>query len=88
MVVENIQLARRQLREIARALEAIKYWLLGAHASVPLSSPESHPLAEVDVTTDPVAGFHGAVEHILDKIGALMNDVLEVAGLAEPEEEA
>ena len=63
--MDVLQRARRELREIARALEGIQYRLLGAHASVPLSSPESNPLAEVDVTTDPVAGFHGAVEHIL-----------------------
>ena len=81
MAREKIQLARRQLREIARALEAIKYWLLGAHASVPLSSSERASLAEVDVTTDPVADFHGAIENILDKLSALVDDVLEAAGL-------
>jgi len=85
--MDVFQRARRELREIARALEGIQYRLLGAHASVPLSSAERAPLAEVDVTTDPVAGFHGAIEHILAKINALVDDVLAAAGLAEPEEE-
>lgn len=85
--MDVLQRARRELREIGRVLEGVRYRLLGAHASVPLSSPESNPLAEVDVTTDPVAGFHGALEHILDKISVLVNEVLEAAGLAEPEEE-
>ncbi len=79
--MDALQRARGQLREIARAVEGIRYRLLGAHASVPLSFSERNPLAEVDVTTDPVADFHGALESILDKISALVEDILEAAGL-------
>lgn len=86
--MDALQQARRQLREIARTVEGIQYQLLGAHASVPLSSSERNPLAEVDVTTDPVAEFHGAIENILDKLSALVEDILQVAGLSsEPEGE-
>jgi hypothetical protein len=74
-----IEAAQAQLREIARDLGAIKFRLIGVHASVPLSSAESDPLVEVNVTTDPVAEFHGKIESSVDEIDSLTQGILEAA---------
>jgi len=77
--MSEIKPVQAQLREIARDLTAIKYRLLGVHASVPLSPSESDPLAEVDVAADSVAGFHGSIEGLLDETDSLMQGILEIA---------
>ncbi len=83
-----IEAAQAQLREIACDLEAIKYRLRGVYASVPLSPAESDPLAEVDVTKDPVAYLHGSLESLLDEVDSLSQQVLELGKLRlEPEGE-
>jgi hypothetical protein len=86
--MSKVEAAKTQLREIARDLEAVRYRFLGVHASVPLSPAESDPLADVDVTTDPVAHLHGSLEDFLDEIESLISDVLETASSpSEPEGE-
>jgi len=81
----EIEAAQEQLREIARDLQGLKYRLKGVHASVPLSPSERDPLAEVDVTTDPVAHFHGFLDTLQDEMESLVHGVLEAAGATEDE---
>lgn len=82
-LVREIEAAQVQLREIARDLLETKHRLMGVHASVPLSPSERDPLAEVNVSTDPVAFFHGHLEILLDEIESVIHGVLELA----PDEE-
>ena len=67
----EMKAAQAQLRQIARDLEIIKYRMRGVHASVPLSPAERDPDSEVDTRTDPLAAFHGGMEHLLGDVDLL-----------------
>ena len=78
--------AEAQLREIADALEAIRFRLLGVQASLPASSLERDPLREED-EMDTATEIRAAVGCVLeDRIEPALQE-LRTVGAKEPPEE-
>ncbi len=76
--------ARAQLREIHRDLEAIRYRLVGVHATLPPAPEEVVPLLEVEEEMIASTHIRAVIETVLeDKIEPALRDLRDVSALAE-----
>lgn len=81
--------AQRQLGEIVRSLETIRFHLIGVEATLPPSPAETDRLQDVGTEdTDPVTALRSAIQCALkDSLEPLIGDLRNVAALVTPEPE-
>lgn len=85
VTLETESTARTQLREIAAALETIRFRLLGVQASLPPSSLEETPLLETDEMDAPTE-IRTAIGCVLeDRIAPAIRALEDAASVAEKE---
>jgi hypothetical protein len=82
---------QRELRDIVRTLEAVRFRLIGVEATLPPSPAETDRLQDVDKEeTDPVTELRSVIQCVLkDSLQPLIGDLRDATALVilEPEEE-